>query len=55
MVYEGGTKGLVERKITPRALLQTAGRMYLTAYCHIDHMEKTYRLDRIREFRVEAP
>ena len=30
-----------------------AGRPYLTAYCHIDCIEKTYRLDRIREFRVE--
>ena len=49
VIYEGGTRGLVERRITPRALLQSGGRKYLTGYCHIDHVEKTYRLDRIRE------
>ena len=53
VVYEGGTKGLVERRITPRALLQSRGRAYLAAYCHTDGVEKTYRLDRIRELRVE--
>jgi len=53
MIYEGGTKGIAHRRITPRALLQSGGRAYLTAYCHIDHIEKTYRLDRIRELRIE--
>ena len=54
VIYEGGTGGLVERRITPQALLQSGGRAYLTAHCHIDHIEKTYRLDRIQELRVEA-
>jgi len=53
MVYEGGTKGLMERRITPRALLQSRGRAYLSAYCHIDHKEKMFRLDRIQAFRLE--
>ncbi len=53
MIYDGGTRGLTRRRVTPLALLETAGRAYLTAYCHADQIEKTYRLDRIREFRVE--
>jgi DNA polymerase-3 subunit epsilon len=53
MIYDGGTRGPVRRRVTPRALLETSGRCYLTAYCHADQIEKTYRLDRIREFRVE--
>ena len=39
--------------LTPRALLQSGGRPYLTAYCHTDRIEKTYRLDRIRELHIE--
>lgn len=53
MVYDGGSKGLSRRRITPRALLQSDGRPYLSAFCHIDQIEKTYRLDRIRELRAE--
>ena len=53
MIYDGGTRGLTRRRVTPLALLETAGRAYLGAYCHADQIEKTYRLDRIREFHVE--
>lgn len=53
MVYEKGTRGVARRKITPRGLVQSKGRSYLYAYCHKDRIEKTYRLDRIRELRVE--
>ena len=53
MIYDGGTRGLTRRRVTPLALLETGGRAYLTAYCHADQIEKTYRLDRIREFHVE--
>lgn len=49
IVYDGGSKGSVQRTITPRAVLESNGRAYLIAYCHIDQMEKTYRFDRIRE------
>jgi WD40 repeat protein len=37
------------RSLTPRVLLRSGGRAYLTAYGPIDCIEKTYRLDRIRE------
>ena len=53
MVYEGGTKGVQQRKVTPRALLNTRGHIYLAALCHIDNTEKSFRLDRIREFHIE--
>jgi hypothetical protein len=53
MIYDGGTKGAAQRRITPRGLVQSRGRSYLCAFCHKDQMEKTYRLDRIRELRIE--
>jgi predicted DNA-binding transcriptional regulator YafY len=53
MVYEGGTKGIEQRKVTPRALLYTLGHIYLAAFYHIDNTEKSFRLDRIREFHIE--
>ena len=53
MIYDGGTRGPAPRRVIPHGFLQSRGRAYLTAYCHADHIEKTYRLDRIREFRVE--
>jgi hypothetical protein len=53
VIYEGGTGGLVQRRITPRALLQCGGRAYLTAHCHLGGIEKTFRLDRIRQMRFE--
>lgn len=53
MVYDGGTKGAAHRRITPRELVKSSGRSYLCAFCHKDQTEKTYRLDRIRELRIE--
>jgi len=53
VVYEGGTRVPAERRITPRQLMQTGGRAYMTALCHSSGIEKTYRLDRIREFWIE--
>ncbi len=52
MVYDGGSRGLSRRRITPRGLYRSGGRPYLVAYCHLDQMEKTFRVDRIREFRL---
>ena len=49
IAYDGGTRGLADRRVTPRAMLQSNGRQYLLAYCHAAEIEKTYRLDRIRE------
>jgi DNA polymerase III subunit epsilon len=52
IAYDGGTRGAAERRITPRAMLQSNGRQYLLAYCHAAEIEKTYRLDRIREIHA---
>jgi DNA polymerase III epsilon subunit family exonuclease len=52
IVYDGGTKGQQRRPITPRKIILTRGVSYVVAYCHLDAMEKTYRLDRIREVEL---
>jgi DNA polymerase III subunit epsilon len=54
MVYEGGTQGLADRRVTPRQLDFSRGFPCLIAYCHTDCMEKTFRLDRIRNLRLEG-
>jgi predicted DNA-binding transcriptional regulator YafY len=46
--YEGGTRGLTPRAITPRRFEQKGGQTYVLAFCHIDRFEKSFRLDRIR-------
>jgi predicted DNA-binding transcriptional regulator YafY len=46
ILYESGSWGCSKRRVTPRAMLQHAGRAYLTAFCHHAQIEKTYRLDR---------
>jgi DNA polymerase III epsilon subunit-like protein len=51
MVYEGGSKGLADRRVTPRKLVRSYGTTCLVAYCHADRVEKTFRLDRIRDLR----
>lgn len=53
MNYSGGTKGKGVRTITPLGLIGKKGVLYLSAFCHIDKYEKSFRLDRIEEFRVE--
>jgi DNA polymerase-3 subunit epsilon len=55
IVYAGGTKGAVPRRITPMAVLRYGGFAYLAAYCHMDGKEKMYRLDRIKEIRMVGP
>ncbi|MCY2994409.1 MAG: exonuclease domain-containing protein [Planctomycetota bacterium] len=52
IAYDGGTRGSADRRVTPRAMLQSNGRQYLLAYCHAAEIEKTYRLDRIRDVRA---
>jgi DNA polymerase III epsilon subunit family exonuclease len=51
IVYEGGTQGSGWRRITPIALLERRGAGYLAAFCHREHRDKFYRLDRIRAVR----
>ena len=46
--YDGGTRGVSPRTITPRRFLQKGGETYLVAYCHLDCFDKSFRLDRIR-------
>jgi hypothetical protein len=53
VLYDRGTKGMSTARITPRSLLHTGRYPYLIAYCHTDGMEKTFRLDRIRELRFD--
>lgn len=53
LMYDGGTRGVAERRVTPKRIVQSGGRVYLCAYCHRDEIEKSYRLDRIRRYKVE--
>jgi len=54
--YEGGTRGMEPRSITPRRFSNRGGVAYLVAICHYDLKEKEFRLDRVRRFEVvETP
>lgn len=55
IVYDGGTKGAARRSITPKKIIRTRGVSYLVAYCHVDAIDKHYRLDRIRELHTTDP
>jgi predicted DNA-binding transcriptional regulator YafY len=50
--YDGGTRGATPRSITPRRFVQRGGANYLIAFCHIDALEKSFRLDRIRSVQL---
>ena len=54
--YEGGSRGTAPRLITPRRFEQRGGLTYLVALCHLDSLEKSFRVDRIRmlEFTSET-
>jgi DNA polymerase III epsilon subunit family exonuclease len=54
MVYHGGRSGPGRRSVTPRRLFQSRGVVYLVAFCHRDHKDKQFRIDRIAEFELEA-
>jgi len=54
IAYDGGTRGISPRSITPRRFLQKGGVAYVVAYCHLDSLEKSFRLDRIRHCEVLA-
>lgn len=53
VVYGGGTRGRSPRKLTPRRVLQLRGTSYLVALCHLDGVEKTFRLDRLQSLALE--
>jgi DNA polymerase-3 subunit epsilon len=46
--------GQSERWITPRQVIGLADYIYLQAYCHLREAERSFRLDRIVEVRVEG-
>jgi DNA polymerase III subunit epsilon len=50
--YDGGTRGVAPRSITPRRFTQRGGATYLVAFCHLDAFEKSFRLDRIRGVEI---
>ena len=50
--YDGGSRGNAPRLVTPRDFVQRGGYNYMVAFCHLDSMEKSFRLDRIRRFDV---
>ncbi len=52
--YAGGSRGDLPREITPRRFLHKGGIAYVVAFCHVDHFEKSFRLDRVRRFEVVA-
>ncbi len=56
MEYEGGTRGMAPRSVTPRRLESRGGSTFLVAFCHLDSLEKSFRVDRIRaiEFTSET-
>jgi DNA polymerase III epsilon subunit family exonuclease len=51
--YEGGTRGAGPRLVTPRHFVQRGGYHYMVAFCHLDSVEKSFRLDRIRRFDLQ--
>ena len=54
IVYRGGTKGELVRRVRPLGLVRNGDRDYLSAICDIDKIKKTFRLDRIRSFHLES-
>lgn len=51
IVYRGGSHGDRPRAITPLFVLELEGRLNISALCHIDGMQKNFRLDQILEAR----
>ncbi len=54
MEYTGGTQGTAAREITPRSFSLKGGVPYLVAFCQVDGIEKSFRLDRVRWYEVIA-
>lgn len=52
IVYSGGSRRDSPRRVTPLALYRHGSRVYLAAVCHVDNVEKSFRLDRIRDIRL---
>lgn len=52
IAYTGGSRGEAPRLVTPRRFDHRGGIAYLVAVCHLDAVEKSFRLDRIRAYEV---
>lgn len=52
--YTGGTRGPEAREIAPRAFALKGGVPHLVALCHVEGIEKSFRLDRVRWYEVIA-
>ena len=51
IVYDGGSKGIAPRPVTPISLLRSNGASFLLARCELEGRDKQFRLDRVREVR----
>lgn len=54
ITYVDGDGERTERWVTPRQVLGLADYIYLQGFCHMREAERSFRLDRIVEVRVEA-
>jgi predicted DNA-binding transcriptional regulator YafY len=52
--YKGSDGQHSERVVQPRKVTLREQATYLVAYCHLKHEERTFRLDRIVELRIEG-
>jgi DNA polymerase-3 subunit epsilon len=52
MIYEGGTAPGIPRMVTPLQVFAQGSSEYFRAYCHRTGMVKTFRLDRVIEWRL---
>ena len=55
LIYEGGSKGDQPRTITPLRWSRRAGSVYIAALCHLDGIEKEFRIERIRSAMLLDP
>jgi len=55
IAYAGGRRGDAPRVVTPRCFAHRGGIAYLVATCHIDRIEKSFRLDRIKTYEIVEP
>jgi DNA polymerase-3 subunit epsilon len=52
IIYAGGTEGPEPRRVTPRAVIESRGVLYLAGFCHAEGKDKMYRLSRIMSFTI---
>ena len=52
--YVDGKENVSERWITPKGVTGLQDYVYLQAYCHLREDERSFRLDRIVEVKVEV-